>query len=116
MFQQQKKQLKPPKAMQGQLKTPWTSPSLACTQSTSLQILWEFKSQKTSRQCISQGMRVGQDLGNQKSAHIKRTRIISSSHGIPTMSPFLSPSTASALDPPPTHTHKNEKTHKNPCL
>lgn len=60
MFQQQKKQLKPQKAMQGQLKILWTSPKLACTQSMFLQILWEFKSQKTSHQCISQGIQIDQ--------------------------------------------------------
>ena len=59
MFQQQKKQLKLQKAMQGQLKIPWTSPKLACTQSMFLLILWEFKSQKTSHQYISQGIQMG---------------------------------------------------------
>uniref|UniRef100_A0A2I3GPU6 Sperm associated antigen 9 n=1 Tax=Nomascus leucogenys TaxID=61853 RepID=A0A2I3GPU6_NOMLE len=49
----QKKQLKLQKGMRGQLKTQWTSPKLASTQSMSLQILWEFRSQKTSPQCIS---------------------------------------------------------------
>uniref|UniRef100_A0A2K6QGT5 Sperm associated antigen 9 n=1 Tax=Rhinopithecus roxellana TaxID=61622 RepID=A0A2K6QGT5_RHIRO len=49
----QKKQLKLQKGMRDQLKTQWTSPKLASTQSMSLQILWEFKSQKTSPQCIS---------------------------------------------------------------
>uniref|UniRef100_A0A8C0LPD3 Sperm associated antigen 9 n=1 Tax=Canis lupus dingo TaxID=286419 RepID=A0A8C0LPD3_CANLU len=38
----QKKQLKPQKAMQGQLKTLWTPPSRAYTQSMSLQIPWDL--------------------------------------------------------------------------
>nr|CAF21712.1 sperm associated antigen 9 [Macaca fascicularis] len=42
----EKKQLKLQKGMRGQVKTQWTSPKLASTQSMSLQILWEFRSRR----------------------------------------------------------------------